>query len=156
ANFEQGFHQVWEMPSEDWVGLGFGVSFLLLVSWLGARRYPSTPTVQSFAARDLLARRVRVLVLMAPWVALLAFCIKSGMVTGARLISPYYPLLAPGLLLGSGQAILTRKRWWRCLAALVVLITFPVLILTPGRPLWPAQTWLAWISAQRPENKLVT
>ena len=38
------------------------------------------------------------LVLVAPWIALLAYGMKSGMVTPQRLIAPYYPLLVPLLL----------------------------------------------------------
>ncbi len=32
ANFEPGFHSVGELPTEDWAGIGFGLSLLLLVS----------------------------------------------------------------------------------------------------------------------------
>ena len=44
------------------------------------------------------------------WGALLAFCLKSGMSNGARLISPYYPLLLPWLVLGRGHEVLVRQR----------------------------------------------
>src|SRR5258708_5747828 len=32
ANFENGFHQLAELPTEDWAGLGFGLTLLLLIS----------------------------------------------------------------------------------------------------------------------------
>ncbi len=54
--------------------------------------------------------------LVAPWLALLAYGMKSGMVTPQRLIAPYYPLLVPLLLLGAGQSQIIRRRWWRVLA----------------------------------------
>ena len=44
ANFEQGFYMLWEMPSEDWVGLGFGLSVLLAISTIaGFRRKVRVP-----------------------------------------------------------------------------------------------------------------
>jgi len=155
ANFEQSFHQVWEMPSEDWVGLGFGVSVLLAVSWFAGLRYRGAGERSRPENPSRLSGRLRALVLISPWLALLAFCMKSGMVTGARLISPYYPLLAPALLLGLGQERIVRRRWWRCLAGAMVILTFPVLIVTPGRPLWPAESLLSWLAARNPESRLI-
>jgi hypothetical protein len=154
ANFEQSFHQLWEMPSEDWVGLGFGVSLLLLVSWLAGWKYRNHRSSAGPGQRPL-PEKVRAWILLAPWAALLVFCMKSGMVTGARLISPYYPLLAPLLLLGTGQVFLVRKGWWKWLAGSVVVVVFPVLMLTPGRPLWPAQTILSRLASRHPEYRLV-
>jgi hypothetical protein len=94
-------------------------------------------------------------VLMASWVALLAYCVKSGMATGARLISPYYPLLLPLLLVGARQSAVVRRRWWRGAAWGVLGLAFMVLVLTPGRPLWPAQTLLSKAVALRPGQRLL-
>src|SRR5207249_347667 len=85
---------------------------------------------------------MRTLLLIAAWISLLAYCMKSGMVTGARLISPYYPFLLLSLLVVKGQAVVVRRRCWNVLVWLTLLIAFPVLMVTPGRPLWPAQTIL--------------
>ena len=76
-------------------------------------------------------------------------------VTGARLISPYYPLLIPLLLVGAGQAEMVRRRWWRLLAGGVLLLAVPVIILTPGRPLWPARTVLSWAQQRQIAPALV-
>ena len=78
---------------------------------------------------------LRWLVLVAPWGSLLAYGMKSGIVDAGRLISAYYPLLLPLLLVGAGQAVIVRRRWWRAMAWGVVLLAVPVLVLTPGRPL---------------------
>ena len=80
---------------------------------------------------------------------------KSGMVTGARLISPYYPLLIPALLVGPWQSDIVRRRWWKALAAGVVLVSFPVLMLTPARPLWPEHAVLTRLLALKPGNHLL-
>ncbi len=86
ANFEPGFFWLGELPTEDWAGIGLGLSLLLAVS-----------VVANFFIRpvSLRHRPLSLLALVAPWVALLAFTMKSGMVTPERIIAPYYPLLIP-------------------------------------------------------------
>jgi hypothetical protein len=95
------------------------------------------------------------MILLAPWVALVAYCVKSGMVTGARLISPYYPLLLPVLLLGAAQARLVRTRWWRAIGGLLVLMAVPVTAVTPARPLFPALTIFSRLAHDHPESRLL-
>ena len=93
--------------------------------------------------------------LLAPWVSLLAYFIKSAMMDLPRHLSAYYPLLLPLLLIGAGQEAVVRRRWWRWLAGGVVLLAVPVLVLTPGRPLWPAQTILSKLLALKPGQPLL-
>jgi hypothetical protein len=94
--------------------------------------------------------------LFAPWLALLAFCMKSGMVTPARLIAPYYILLPPLLLAGAGQSQIVRRGWWRALTGGVLILAFVVLVLTPDRPLWPARTILSGLAARHPNQRLIS
>jgi len=77
---------------------------------------------------------------------------KSGMVTPGRLISPYYPLLFPALLIGAGQSQIVRRGWWRALAMAVVTLALAALIVMPSRPLWPAKTILSKAIAARPNQ----
>ena len=154
ANFEAGFLFLGEMPTEDWVGMGFGVSVLLAVSLLASLR-AGPGANRGWAGSRLISRGVRWCVLVAPWLSLLVYGMKSGMVTPARLISPYYPLLLPALLVGARQADIVRRRWWRVVAWGVVLLSVPVLVLTPGRPLWPAQTILSRLVAWKPEQPML-
>src|SRR6267142_3151749 len=121
ANFEDGFHILGELPIEDTTGIGFGIS-VLVASWLlGSFCYRSQSREKvgeedagsNARAIPLVLRRCA---LIAPWVALLAYCMKSGMVTGARLISPYYPLLLPLLIAGKEHSDLIRRWWWKALA----------------------------------------
>ena len=115
ANFEAGFHTLGELPTEDAAGLGFGVSALLIISVLAALWLrPALPTPRG-GERPLPAW-LRWLVLLAPWVSLLAYFMKSAMMDLPRHLSAYYPLLLPLLLLGAGQAVIVRRRWWRALA----------------------------------------
>ena len=80
---------------------------------------------------------------------------KSGIIDAPRLISAYYPLLLPLLLIGAGQAVIIRRRWWKAMVWGVVLLAVPVLVLTPGRPLWPAQTILSKLVAWKPDQRLL-
>ena len=154
THFEQGFHYLWELPTEDWAGLGAGVTLLAGISALWAvlrfRRRKESPQ-PPLGIPPLILR----LALISSWIALLAYGAKSGMVTPARLIAPYYPLLLPLLLVGPEQVALVRQRWWRLLAWAVFLMAFAILIVTPPRPLWPAKTVLTKMVEAQPENRLL-
>ena len=153
-NFESGFQNVWELPMEDWSGIGLGVTVLMLISaafalpnYFGKRK--------PVCDRTIIPPLIIKFALIAPWIALLSYCAKSGMVTAARLIAPYYPLLLPALLMGSEQSALVRKAWWRVLAIVVFVMAIGVLVVTPARPLWPAKTVLGKMVAAQPENKML-
>jgi hypothetical protein len=155
ANFEKGFHRLWELPTEDWVGIGLGVSGLLLVSLVALSQFPQGYRSANSSSLHV-PRTCRWAVMIAAWIALLVYCMKTGMVTGARLISPYYPLLFPLLLVPVGHAMLVRRSWWRGLAIVTMLVAIPVVILTPARPLWPARTVFALLLERKPGNALLT
>ena len=153
-NFERPFQEVLEIPTEDWAGIGLGLSILMLLAALYAlpfyfRRVPDR------WSRTALPPWVLKLVLLAPWLAFAAYCMKSGMVTPGRLIAPYYPLLLPSLLLGMAQANLVRRCWWRLLVVAVFLLALVVLVVTPPRPLWLAQTILRQLAERHPNSRLV-
>jgi hypothetical protein len=165
ANFEPGFLWLGELPTEDWAGIGFGLSVLLAVSLAAAcrgRAGSPLPAVGNEArrARSDAPYRFSVgfrrLMLIAPWLALLAYTMKSGMVTPARLIAPYYILLLPLLLVGAGQSQIVRRCWWRALTGGVLILAFVVLVLTPDRPLWPAKTILSGLAARHPNQHLIS
>jgi len=137
ANFETHFCRLGEIPTEEWSGLGFGLSGLMAATVVANRLRRSRPPVAStWRDRAILA---------APYVSLLFFFAKSGMMTLARLVSAYYPLLLPALLRGSGAATAVRQRWWRCATAGVVLLAGFAVVLTPARPLWPVKAVLTKI-----------
>jgi hypothetical protein len=97
----------------------------------------------------------RWLVLVAPWISLLAYFVKAAMMDLPRHLSAYYPLLLPLVLVGAGQAVIVQRCWWRTLAWGVVLLAIPVVVLVPGRPLWPAETILSRLTAWRPNQRLL-
>jgi hypothetical protein len=161
ANFEQGFHILGELPTEDATGIGFGVSLLVAASLLGSYWYARRIRRKIVEdAEPLNARAIPLVVrrcaLITPWISLLAYCMKSGMVTGARLISPYYPLILALILTVTGSTKVVRTGWWRVLVWVNFLLAVPVLVLTPGRPLWPAETVLSKLQAAHPASRAIT
>src|SRR5206468_2983361 len=151
-----GFHILGELPTEDWIGIGFGVTLLLTASVAASLICRRRGRVARYSpSNNTIPRIIMHFVLAAPWLSLLAYCMKSGMVTGPRLISPYYPLLLPSLLVIGGESFVVRRRWWRVLVWLVMLTALTVLMLTPGRPLWPAKTILSTLRAAHPESRSI-
>ena len=149
ANFETGFYTLGELPVEDSAGLGFGVSWLLLISVVAAWWVRPVPMAQA-AGNRFIPRSLRQALLVAPWFSLLAYFMKAALMDLPRHISGYYALLAPALLVGAGQAVIVRRRWWQALALGVMVLAAAVVMLTPGRPLWPAQTILSKLLAWKP------
>jgi len=156
ANFESSFHWLWELPTEDWVGLGFGLTWLTVLAVVAGRGKSSELRRRDWALTDALPPAICRGILVAGWVALLAYCVKSGMATGARLISPYYPLLLPLLLIGAQQSEIVRRRWWALSVWVVIGMAVPVLVLTPARPLWPARTILSHLQNRYPGHGLLS
>jgi len=150
ANFEGGYNILGEMPTEDWAGIGFGISMLVVISAVAG--ITKSRNTKHGTRTSPLAPRPSYLILIAPWFALLAYCAKTGMVTPARLIAPYYPLLLPLLLIGAGQSQVVCRRWWRVLAGGAWLLALAALIVTPPRPLWPANTILSKALATHPNQ----
>jgi hypothetical protein len=59
------------------------------------------------------------------------------------------------LLIGARQAEIIRSRWWRGMVWGVLLLALPVVITTPGRPLWPARTILSKLLALKPDQRFI-
>ena len=151
--FDSGFFAIGELPTEDWAGLGFGVNLLLVVSVVSSFFIRGNNSDASTNGKIPIA--FCKWVLLAAWVSLAAYCLKSGMTTTARLIAPYYPLLLPLLLIGPAQSEIIRRQWWRALVGGVLFFAFVVVIVVPDRPLWPAKTILSRLHEQHPDQRLI-
>jgi hypothetical protein len=149
--FDDGFFVLGELPTEDIAGIGFGLSLLLVVGmvasfWISRSGSP----VRTAGAMPFALGRC---IMISAWVALLAYCVKCGMVNAARLITPYYPLLIASMVAGSRQSQIIRYRWWQGLAGITLALSFVVLVLSPDRPLWPAKTILSKVVARHPASQ---
>ena len=143
ANFEsdkRGFTYFFGngIQTEDGAGLGLGVWCLWFASALAplccrCRRFK----LNSRPAGGFLSRNQRIILLVLPWVSLLAYMAKAGMGQQGRLISPYYPLLIPLLMASPAQEWIVRQRWWRWSAMLAFFMVGVLVIFAPARPLLP-------------------
>jgi hypothetical protein len=148
ANFETGFHAVGELPMEEWSGLGFGVSVLLVISIVAALRCRKSIR-QGFDMQNLWHMR---LLQWSPLAALLTFFCRSGIGQLSRIAAPYYLAIIPLLLIGSGHDIIVRRYWWKTASQVVILLAMLVVIVCPARPLWPAQAILTGLGRRLPHN----
>ncbi len=141
--------QLAEMQVEEVGGVGFGISSLVLLTfltkWLGKR----TATGTSAQRRDFWIY----VIMFSAWISILPFFIKAGWSTTARLSTPYYGLMLPLLLLPrAGQRPLYRRRWWQWCATIVFFLAGLLVVISPARPLWPAKTVLSAVHSQRFER----
>ncbi len=95
------------------------------------------------------------LVVWSPYFSLLVFGLKAQVVaSSARLIIPYYAILMVPLLLVFSEELF-RRRWWKFLTAAVFGMAFLLLVISPGRPLWPAQSVLGKLKESHPSSPLI-
>lgn len=156
AGFEPGAAhlQAMDLQFEVCAGLGLGLSLLLLISWLCARRRSSPAATGPPPVRSR-PRYGPALVCWSAVISLLVFMRYMNVSSLSRLVTPYYCLLLPLLLSGVGHRSLIRARWWKALAAAVFLLAAVMLILNPPRPLWPAQTLLSRLANRHPQSRAV-
>ncbi len=133
-----------EMQNEETAGLGFGVSWLAVLTVLGGWCIRGRRPVH----RDAWLAVVR----WSAWVALLAYMSRSGVSIPQRLIIAYYPLLLVPLLVGPGAVQVVTMVWWRRAALGTLTLAALLVILTPSRPLWPVRWVITWLESHYPEN----
>ena len=132
-----------DMQAEEAAGLGFGVTLLAAVSFLaGLLNRSQVPD-----PRPIWERWFGPAIMAGAAVGWCVLMTKSGMTTAARVSAPFYLLFLPALLRSPAQTAIVRSKWWRKLAVAVFLMGALLLILSPARPLWPAQTILSRVNA---------
>jgi hypothetical protein len=144
---------VHELQLESEAALGFGVAILLLASWVGVRlaRHRTNSLLADTAGKW----GHTILVRLSPWVSLLVYMAKASLSASGRILAPYYCLLIPSLLMGPKQERIVRQSWWQKSGVAVFCLAGALVVLNPGRPLWPAETALAWMHGKLPENTIV-
>jgi hypothetical protein len=137
-----------ELPQEEQAGLGIGLTLMVMLSVLA-----TIVGIVRRCRRPAHPDHWRWPIIISGYVALLVFMSMLGSEASARLASPYYPILIVPLLLQPINDTLSRKRWWQGCAVLAALAVVPGLILTPSRPLFPAESWSAAFAAKHPKIK---
>ncbi len=136
-----------EMQTEEYAGLGLGVTLLVLVVLFRKIRAGKIWPPHFFS--------VEILVPLAAWAGVGVFMIQVGAAGPARYLLPFYPLLVAPVLTGEVAADFFRRRLWRNLGLCTLAVSAGLLILSPPRPLWPAQTVLSSLDAGESENVLL-
>jgi hypothetical protein len=127
-----------ETEVEESAGLGFGVTILFGLSLIGVL-FGHRGGDKSAAAppRDLVTK----LVCITPWVSFLFLMTQLNNMGAVRYLASYYPLLMMGLLRSPAQGEVVRRTWWRWWAIFASVLAALVLIISPARPLWPAESF---------------
>ena len=126
--------QIPEMQTEESAGLGLGVTLLVLVVFAGKMRAGKIRPARFLC--------LEIFVPLAAWAGVGLFMVQVGVAGSARYLLPFYPLLVAPVLAGAGAGDFFRRRLWCGLAGSVFAVSAGLLILSPPRPLWPAQTVL--------------
>ena len=132
-----------EMAMEESAGLGFGASLLVLTVVCGRPR----PWRRGWREWSAALIRPANLVPVGAWVITLYFFTQSGLACPARYLAPWYLLLLVPVLRLPRASQLTHRRWWRRVALLGFALAALLTIVSPARPLWPAQSLLRAIHA---------
>jgi hypothetical protein len=135
-----------ELPQEESSGLGIGITALLLIG-IGAAGFKFQ---QAAPARKIPFSSL--LIGAAGWIAVLVYMLKMGSEATARLMLPYYPLAIVPLLWLPSHEYLFQFRAWKIFAALAALCVLPGIVLSPSRPLFPAQTITGWLAQHHPHS----
>jgi hypothetical protein len=133
-----------ELPQEEEAGLGLPLIILLTISLCGRLFDNAAQPPEAIQ----MSRTIR----LVPWsafAAFLSYVVMIGSEASGRLVSPYYLLLLP-LFAHCMNNDYVKKKWWKAGALAVIGSSVLVLILTPARPLWPAQTIVARLESHWP------
>jgi hypothetical protein len=154
VSFEQ-FCRLSHSVSDGNAGIGLGICFLILVSFVACCRRKQPEYASRMTLSRKTGRHLRLLCL-TPWPLLIVFMAKVGTFDSARQLGPYYVFFFPLLLTMPIHAELLRQQWWRQLGLLVMLMTALLLIMSRSRPLFPAQTLITWLQTKHHDSKLLS
>jgi len=84
-------------------------------------------------------------ILIGAWIAVLVLMAKLGNEGMARMLTPYYPLLIAGVLIGASlDGTVIRFLICRLFAGFAIFIALLLVIISPARPLYPT-AWAAYV-----------
>jgi hypothetical protein len=134
--------------TETSAGIGLAVILLTAISMCAARKYQTSLRTQ--------CSRLQFALRLCPWILLVIFMAKVGVVQNVRFLAGYYVFFFPSLLSGAGNEILVRKTWWQTIALLCMVPAAILLVVNPNRPLFPAKTILGHFLAAHPQSKALS
>jgi hypothetical protein len=141
-----------EMQMEEASGLGLGVALLVLAILIGKHHWQPLPGLRELPVQAL---RPENLIPAGAALAVIYFLSQSGLGCPARYLAPFYfLLLAPLLRLRRAERLL-KHAWWRGLAFVSFAMAALLLVVTPPRPLWPAQTVLRALDADKSASSIM-
>jgi hypothetical protein len=140
--------QLGELPQEEETGLGLPLVVFCVVC-LMHKAFVGRGSEPKIAVRKGVGRLI-------PWAAgaaVLTYMAMIGSEATARLLTPYYLLLLPPLLVAPASARWRRNCWLQGIVYFAMGSASLVLLLIPSRPLWPAQTILTDLRSRWPQNR---
>ena len=145
GTLESGPASTQQMAHEEEAGLGLGIVSMLAVSILMG----GLPRPRKRSLLDWLA-------LGSPYVSLAVFLASAFFISSlARIIAPFYLLLLPPLLQGRHLERFYAGRTWRFWTMANFVVALALVVASPSRPLWPAQTVVAAIEKRMRHNAAV-
>ena len=141
--------EVNELPQEENAGLGLGIALVVAASVIAALFHWRQRSAVSSAT----VRKSGLTIGWGAWVAMVIYMMKVGAPATGRLLAAYYPMLLLPVLLHAAQSKVVRQFWWQMLALATSISGLIVVVLTPSRPLWPAETVLATLCEKFPRNE---
>jgi hypothetical protein len=150
-NFGHLIADVYPGIGEGNAGIGLGVCLVLLAALYEGRRLKK---IRGIPSRNPW-RRFKSPLLVAPWLLLLIFMAKVETYENARQLAPYYPLLFPLMLAGTGSALAARSNQWQKFGLAVLGFACLLVITDSARPLFPAQTLMTALEKKFPHSYFV-
>jgi hypothetical protein len=149
ANMEPGLSDfaVPEMQVEESAGMGLGLTLLVLAALVKNVRVGNIWPARIFS--------IEIFVSLAAWGAIGVFSLQVGSAGPSRYLLPFYPFLIAPILAGAGAGNLFRSGYWRIAALCTFVVSAGLLVLSPPRPLWPAETVLRSLDAEHSNSFLM-
>jgi hypothetical protein len=133
-----------EMQTEESSGLGFGLSIMLLLTVCATAFIRRPATIPALPLR----RKLFLVALMgSAWLAPIPLLMVSGATTPARYLTPEYAWMIPVFLLRQSGEWTMRNQWWRHAGMVAFAIAGLLVVISPARPLWPANSVLSALNA---------
>ncbi len=149
ANFEPSMTKfvIPDLQVEESAGLGCGLTLMMLVL-----------LVKKIRAGNLLPQKLFTVATFVPlgaWAGVGVFVLRVGISNPARYLLPFYLLLVVPLIVGPVAGKIFQARSWRAASFAIFAVAALLLVLSPQRPLWPAQTGLRALDAEHSSNHLL-